>query len=212
MGAKLLMRKIFVAVFAVFAASPLGALGQSADAAPLETHSLRVNAGLKESTADGDSLRNSVVDVKAYQNPSPYVTFGLGVRHSKYESSGGVSGGEGYDVSLDLNVRAPRLPFGVHAGLVGYAKAVQTVYTDHKVTLQDDPGADSIGLERPSTTASLGVEWITGLVHFYSFSMVAEAGYSWEQFKGRAKDGAPSRGPSGSATGLEFLAGLQLTH
>jgi hypothetical protein len=184
----------------------------------LETHSLKINGGIKQADSDVGTLKAQVVDVKAYQNYDRYLTWGFGFRHYDYDKDGKITGGEGSDLSLDVLLNTPKLYF-VGINLFGYGKAAQALYSDHSynVATSFDLNYDSVDFKRRSTTLSLGMSIGPRSAYIYHYAITAECGFAWENltnrkaFAGGNEDKLSKPGDK-STTGTEFLVGLQLTH
>jgi hypothetical protein len=184
----------------------------------LETHSLKINSGIKQADADVGTLRAQVLDIKAYQNYDRYLTWGFGFRHYDYDKDGKITGGEGSDLSLDVILNTPKLDLiGIRS--LGYIKAAQSLYSDHSydVTNDSDLRYDSVDFKRRSTTLSLGLSIGPRSAYIYHYAITAEYGIALENltdrkaFVGGNEDKLSSPGDK-RTTGYEFLVGLQLTH
>jgi hypothetical protein len=193
-------------------------LTSKAFAEDLETHSLKINSGIKQAEADVGTLRAQVLDVKAYQNYDRYLTWGFGFRHYDYDKDGKITGGEGSDLSLDVIVNTPKLNL-IGISSLGYVKAAQSLYSDHSYNVATAPDLtyDSVDFKRRSTTLSLGLSIGPRSAYIYHYAITAEYGIALENLTDRKAfvggNADKLNNPADKrTTGYEFLVGLQLTH
>lgn len=212
------MMKAKLRITLVFAASICASTQTQALAEDLETHSLKINSGIKQAEADVGTLRADILDAKAYQNYNRYFTFGLGFRQYSYTKDGKITGGDGTDLTLDAIANTPKLQAaGINLG--GYLKAAQTLYSDHsyKVAYSPETKYDSSDFSRSSTTLSVGLSIGPKWSYIYEYAITAEYGVAAENLTNRkayvaGNESKQNKPGNQRMTGREFLVGIQLTH